>query len=93
MVQTIVAAVIVSAALAMMLDMGASERSQGGRFYVAVGALLVVGFVDRVVSSFAGRGEPFSFGTSEAERARALRSLVILVVAAVVLIGAALRLP
>jgi hypothetical protein len=74
----VVALLVVGGAAWVMFDMDASSRSQGGRFYVAVGALVLLGVLDRLAG---GR------------RDQALASLVVMLLAAVVLVGLALWLP
>ena len=74
----VVAVLVVGGAAWVMYDMDASSRSQGGRFYVAVGALVLLGVLDRLAG---GR------------RDQALAGLVAMLLAAVVLVGLALWLP
>lgn len=69
---------VVGAAAWIMGHMSASSRSQGGRFFVAVGALVVLGLLDRL---------------SGGSREGALLSLLMMALAAIVLIALALNLP
>ena len=80
-------------AIFLMLQMGGSSRSQGGRFYVAVGALVVFAVVDSQIKRFVHRFAPFTIGTSEPERRYALVSLVLGLLTAVTLLAAAWLLP
>ena len=69
---------VTGAAAWIMVHMDASSRSQGGRFFVAVGALVVLGLLDRL---------------SGGSRDGALLSLLMMVLAAFLLIALALNLP
>jgi hypothetical protein len=76
-----------------MLKMDSSSRSQGGRFYVAIAALAILGAVDSQFRKLVARRAPFSIGTTEAESRYVLMSLLLLLVSAVILFGAAWLLP
>jgi hypothetical protein len=82
---------IVGYALLIMLQMGDSSGGQGGRFYVAIGALAVFALVNSAIGKLVHRFAPFDIGTSEPERRYALLSLI--VASAVVLFGVAWLLP
>ena len=84
---------IVTATLYIMLHMESGSRSQGGRFYLALAALVVLGVVDSQLERLMIRFAPLRLGVSAPERRYAGVSLILLVVSAVVLIGAALLLP
>ncbi|HEX6861476.1 MAG TPA: hypothetical protein VF414_01610 [Thermoanaerobaculia bacterium] len=84
---------IVTGTLYIMLNMESGSASQGGRFYLALGALVVLGVVDTQLERLLVRLAPLRFGVSDPERRYAGVSLVLLVVSAVVLIAAALLLP
>jgi hypothetical protein len=73
--------------------MDGGSRSQGGRFYVAIAALVILGAVDSQFRKLVERRAPFSIGTTEAERHYALVSLLLLLVSGVILFGAAWLLP
>ena len=79
----------------MMGTMDSGFRSHGSRLYVAVVALLLLGWVDSQYARLAERRRPFSIeGPGECEYRRyLLRSAVLLLLAAVVLLGPALLLP
>ena len=79
-------------AIFVMLKMDSGSRSQG-RFYVATAALVILGAVDSQFRKLVARRAPFSLGTTEAESRYALISLLLLLLSAVVLFGAAWLLP
>jgi hypothetical protein len=63
-----IAAATIAGAIFLMLKMDSGSRSQGGRFYVAIAALFILGAVDSQFRKLVERRAPFSFGTTEAER-------------------------
>ena len=83
----------VAGAIFLMLKMDGGSRSQGGRFYVAIAALIILGAVDSQFRKLVERRAPFSIGTTEAESRYALVSLLLLLLSAIVLFGAAWFLP
>jgi hypothetical protein len=83
----------VAGAIFLMLKMDGGSRSQGGRFYVAIAALFILGAVDSQFRKLVERRAPFSIGTTEAESRYALISLLLLLVSGVILFGAAWLLP
>jgi hypothetical protein len=89
----IVAAGAVAGAIFLMLKMDSGSRSQGGRFYVAIAALVILGAVDSQFRKLVARRAPFSLRTTEAESRYALISLLLLLVSGVILFGAAWLLP
>jgi hypothetical protein len=89
----IVAIATVAGAIFLMLKMDGGSRSQGGRFYVAIAALFILGAVDSQFRKLVERRAPFSIGTTEAESHYALISLLLLLVSGVILFGAAWLLP
>jgi hypothetical protein len=91
----VVAVGIVAGAVLLMLTMDGGSRSQGGRLYVAVAALLLLGAVDRQYARLAERRRPLLMvGPGEAAYWRyVVRSAGLLLLAAVVLVGLALLLP
>jgi hypothetical protein len=90
---SVVAVATIAGAIFLMLKMDSSSRSQGGRFYIAIAALFILGAVDSQFRKLVERRAPFSIGTTEAESRDALISLLLLFVSAVVLFGAAWYLP
>lgn len=88
-----VAFATVAGAIFLMLKMDGGSRSQGGRFYIAIAALVILGAVDSSFRKLVIRRAPFSFGTTEAESRYALISLLLLLLSAAVLFGAAWFLP
>jgi hypothetical protein len=88
-----IAVATVAGAVFLMLKMDGGSRGQGGRFYVAIAALVILGAVDSQFRKLVERRAPFSFGTTEAESHYALISLLLLLVSAVILFGAAWLLP
>jgi hypothetical protein len=89
----IVSVASVAGAIFLMLKMGSSSRSQGGRFYVAIAALVILGAVDSQFRKLVARRAPFSLATTKVERRYALISLLLLLVSAVILFAAAWFLP
>jgi hypothetical protein len=76
-----------------MIDMDRSSVSQGGRYYVAVAALVALGAIDAQIQKTFNRRLPFSLTTTPQESRYALISLLSLIAAGVVLIGVAWILP
>jgi hypothetical protein len=90
---SIVSVATVAGAIFLMLKMDSSSRSQGGRLYVAIAALVILGALDSQFRKLVARRAPFSVGTTEAESRYGLISLLLLLLSAVVLFGAAVLLP
>jgi hypothetical protein len=90
---SVTAIATIAGAIFLMLKMDGSSRIQGGRFYIAIAALFILGAVDSQFRKLVVRRAPFSFGTTEAESRYALISLLLLLVSAVILFGAAWLLP
>jgi hypothetical protein len=88
-----IAIATVAGAIFLMLKMDGGSRSQGGRFYVAIAALVILGAVDSQFRKLVARRAPISIGTTEAESRYALISLLLLLVSGVILFGAAWLLP
>jgi hypothetical protein len=89
----IVSVATVGGAIFLMLKMDGGSRSQGGRFYVAIAALVILGAVDSQFRKLVVRRAPFSLGTTEAESRYAMISLLLMLLSAVLLIGLAWYLP
>src|SRR5687767_806021 len=83
------AGVVFAGAILIMIDMDASSASQGGRYYVAVVALVALGAIDSQILKTYKRRLPFTLGTTPEESRYALISLLLLIAAGVVLIGVA----
>jgi hypothetical protein len=90
---SIVAIATVAGAVFLMLKMDSGSRIQGGRFYVAIAALFILGAVDSQFRKLVARRAPFSLTTTEAESRYGLISLLLLLLSAVVLFGVAWFLP
>jgi hypothetical protein len=90
---SIVSGATVAVAIFLMLKMDSGSCSQGGRFYVAIAALVILGAVDSQFRKLVARRAPFSIGTTEAESRYGLISLLLLLISAVVLFGVAWLLP
>jgi hypothetical protein len=90
---SIVSVATVAGAIFLMLKMDSGSRSQGGRFYVAIAALVILGAVDSQFRKLVVRRAPFSLGTTEAESRYAMVSLLLMLLSAVLLIGLAWLLP
>ena len=80
---------VFAGAILIMVDMDSGSAGQGGRYYVAVAALVALGALDSQFQRLLKRRLPFSFGTSGQERRYALVSLLALIAAGAVLIGVA----
>ena len=89
----IVAIATLAGAVFLMVKMDSGSRSQGGRFYVAIAALVILAAVDSQFRKLISRRQPFSLTTTEAERRYDLVSLLPAVFSAVLLIGLAWLLP
>ena len=88
-----VAGAVLVIAVSMMASIDGGSRSQGGRLYVAVGALVVLGALDTQFDRVMRRRLPLlQLDTPEYRRYR-IGSLLFLFLAAIVLFGLALRLP
>jgi hypothetical protein len=87
------AVAIFAGAILIMVDMDRSSVSQGGRYYLAVAAVVVLGFLDGQFQKILKRQIPFSLTTTPKESRYALISLLLLTAAGVVLIGVAWILP
>lgn len=86
------AVVILSGAVFIMLQMdGVSHRKE--RLYVAIAALVLLGTLDSGVERLVKRRAPLSWGTTEIERRYSSVSLLLILAAAVLLIGLAWFLP
>lgn len=89
----IAAVAILAVAVLIQVTMDESSRSQGGRWYVAVAALVALGAVDSRFGWLVRRREPFSLTESPAHRRYRYLSLLLLSGSAVVLFGLAWLLP
>jgi len=74
-------------------QIGQRSRSQGGRFYVAIAALVILGAVDSQFRQLIERRAPFSIATTETESRYAMVSLLLMLISTVVRFGAAWFLP
>ena len=83
---------ILAGAIFLMVKLH-SARSQGGRFYVAIAALVILGAVDSQFRQLIERRAPFSIATTETESRYAMVSLLLMLISTVVLFGAAWFLP
>ena len=89
----LVSLAIIAGAIFLMINIDASSRNQGGRFYIALAALVILGIVDSQFRKLVERRAPLTLGTSEVERRYAMVSLLLLVGAAFLLFGLAFFLP
>jgi hypothetical protein len=76
-----------------MLHMEISSQAQGGRYHVAIAAVVVLGIVDSQIARAVKRWAPLSLGVTRPERRYAAVSLVSWLGSAVILIGEAWLLP
>ncbi|GEM_PF-2128343 len=89
---SIVALATLGGALFLMVKLDPASRSQGGRFYVAIGALVILAGIDSQFRRLLERRRQSLFSTA-AESRYALLSLSLLVFIAVLLFGLAWLLP
>jgi len=89
----IVSLAILAGAIFLMVKLDSGSRSQGGRFYVAIAALVILGAVDSQFRQLIERRAPFSIATTETESRYAMVSLLLMLISTVVLFGAAWFLP
>jgi hypothetical protein len=83
------AVVVFGLATAIIWTMEPSSASQGGRYFVAVGALVALLFIDRQMTLLVRRRLPFSISTLPAERRYHRKSFLLLVAAGAFLLGLA----
>ena len=84
---------VFAGAILMMIDMDRSSISQGGRFYVAIFALVILVGLFSQLQKLLTRRIPFSLGTTPQESRYALNGFLLLTAAATVLLGVAWLLP
>jgi len=89
----IVAVAIFSGGVFIMLTMDAASRSAGGRFYVAVAVLVLLGAVDTQVGRLVRRRTPLSLIESAEYRRYRIRSVLLMGLSALVLVVFALLCP
>lgn len=91
----LVSLVVFALGAVMIANIDASSRSQGGRFYVAVATVVVLGVLNERANWLARRRwkAPGFFGMSDEARRFTLLSTLGLVLAAVLLLGLALLMP
>lgn len=85
-------AAIVAVACAMMVTLDASSASQGGRWYVAVIAIVLIAALDSQIRKLLRWRLPFTLGTHPEERRHLPQSLLLLTISGAVLFGTALHL-
>lgn len=88
----VLTAAVLGFGLVMMLAVDGPTRFQT-RVYIAIGALVLLGVADKAIEKFVIRLAPFSVGTTAPERRYAVVSLLLWLLAAVILFGAAWLLP
>lgn len=89
----VVAAIVLVGAVLIMLTMDAGSRNQGGRWYVAVAALVVLGAIDSQFAWLVRRREPIRLTESPGSRRYRIISFLLVLASAVALLGLALLLP
>ena len=87
------AGAVFAGAILIMADMDASSRSQGGRVYVALAAVVALGAVDSRFAWLARRRWLLADGGAAEYRRYRVRSLLFLGLATVALLGLAVFLP
>ena len=75
----------VAGALYIMLKMDPGSRSQGGRFYVAIAALVLIAVMDKQIERLVRRRAPVQLGVTGPERRYAGISLLLWGMSAAVL--------
>ena len=88
---SILAIATMGGAVFLMLQMG--TNSQGGRFIVAIIALVILGALDSQIQKLVQRYVPLSLTTTPQERLYSAISLLVMLVSAVLLFGLAWLLP
>jgi hypothetical protein len=83
------ALILFALAIAIIVDMEPSASSQGGRYFVAVAALVVLGGLLGYGGRLVERDAPFVFGTSDQEQRYYMIGLGLFACAALVLLGVA----
>jgi len=84
---------VVLSGIYLMLAMDAGARSQGGRFYLALGVIFVLGLLESQFARLVRRRSPFLLIPTDACRRYQLRSLLRLGLAAAGFLGFALLFP
>jgi hypothetical protein len=80
---------VVAGSAAIIVTMDGSSASQGGRYYVAIAAIVVLVFIDRQMATLMRRRLPWRLGTQPAERRYHARSFLLLLVTSIFLLGLA----
>jgi hypothetical protein len=88
-----VVVVVLAGAIVVMAAVEGSARAQGGRYLVAVVAILVLGAVDTQFDRLARRRHPLGWVLTDEYRRHVLRGLLLLLLAAILLLGLAWGLP
>lgn len=81
--------VVVAGSAAIIVTMDGSSASQGGRYYVAIAAIVALVFIDRQMAMLMRRRLPWRFGTQPAERRYHARSFLLLLLISLFLLGLA----
>jgi hypothetical protein len=90
---SVVAVAVMVGAAFLMWKMDQSSRSQGGRFYVVLGGLLILGALDNQVGRMLYRISRTIVTESPIERRYRILSLLAMILLAALLIGLAFILP
>lgn len=80
---------VVGIGAAIIVTMDESSASQGGRYYVAVAAIVALGIIDNQIGRLMRRRLPWSITTQPAERRYHLRSYFLLILVSLFLLGLA----
>jgi len=80
---------VVGIGAAIIVTMDESSESQGGRYYVAVAAIVALGIIDTQIGRLMRRRLPWSITTQPAERRYHLRSYFLLILVSLFLLGLA----
>ena len=85
--------VVFVVAIFIMFDMDAGSKSTGGRFFVAVGAMVALGVLDKFYGRLVWQRTPFFWTESDEYRRYRWRSLGLMLLAGLILFGCAFLLP
>lgn len=90
---SLVVIAVLAGAILIILNMDRGSASQGGRYYVAIGALVILGALDTQFGRLVKRRAPLRPWTTKQERIYAGVSLLLMLIFAGILFGLAYFMP